>query len=357
MIGPADPRPAAQPGARPRRRDRLADHHARPRADLVDRADPAVAARRGALDGGQARLDRLSDRRHPAARRRDPARRRLGHAPARVLPARLEHRGPARHRLRLRPGHARRRLRRPGLARRRLDQLLPAVGRGGAAPVDGRSRAGRSRPRRAPHAAAAGDAHLRVADRAGHGPAAGHRRGRRPLRGQRRRDHPVRPRRDPHGRPRAPAGALRRARTDPQRRRRRSRRRHQPRGHLPTPRSPPRARSPATRWPLASAWPRSDRVVVADAELAAAWPVTPATAAALLERRRARHAAAPVGERARGAPRPAERRRPRSCWRSRSAARRTGCSRSPARSRSLARCRAAWPRWRPRCRSRSRARP
>ena len=137
--GAADPRPAPQPGARPRRGDRLADHDARPRADLVDRADPAVAARRGALDGRQARLDRLPDRRHPAARRRDPARRRLRHAPAGVLPARLEHRRAARDRLRLRPRHARGRLRRPGLARHRLGQLLPPVGRGRAAPVDGAS--------------------------------------------------------------------------------------------------------------------------------------------------------------------------------------------------------------------------
>ena len=56
----------------------------------------------------------------------------------------VEHRRAARDRLRLRPRHPRRRLRRPGVARRRLDQLLPAVGRGGAAPVDGASS---SRPR------------------------------------------------------------------------------------------------------------------------------------------------------------------------------------------------------------------
>ncbi len=43
---PADPRPPAQPGARPRRRDRLADHDARPRAALVGRADRAVPPRR-----------------------------------------------------------------------------------------------------------------------------------------------------------------------------------------------------------------------------------------------------------------------------------------------------------------------
>ena len=82
-------------------------------------------------------------------------------------------------------------------------------------------------------AAAAGAAHLRLADGAGHGAAAGHRRGRRPLRRQRRRDPPVRARGDPHGRPRAPAGALGRARADPQRRGRRPRRRDQPRRDLP----------------------------------------------------------------------------------------------------------------------------
>ena len=104
---------------------------------------------------GQAGLDRLPDRRHPAARGGDPARGRLGHAPAGVLPAGREHRGAARHRLRLRPGHPRGRLRRPGVARRRLDQLLPAVGRGGAPPVDARPRARRPGPRRAADAAAA----------------------------------------------------------------------------------------------------------------------------------------------------------------------------------------------------------
>ena len=95
-----------------------------------------------------------------------------------------------------------------------------------------RPREGGAGPRHAAHAAAARDARLRLADRAGHGPAAGHRRGRRPVRRQRRRDHPLRPRRHPHGRAGAPAGALGRARADPQLRRRRPRRRHQPRGHL-----------------------------------------------------------------------------------------------------------------------------
>jgi hypothetical protein len=100
-----------------------------------------------------------------------------------------------------------------------------------------------------------------------------------------------------------------------------------------------------------------DRVLVAGGELAAAWPVTPATAAALLDR-----SGASGSQRA--CPRvlwwscgSRRRRRPRSCCPSRSVARRTGCSPSQASSGSRERCRAAWPHWRPRSRSRSRARP
>ena len=143
--GAADPRPAPQPGARPRRGDRLADHHARPRADLVDRADPPSLH-----DEELSTVAKLVSIAYPigdilllAAAIRlavDTGARR----PAFYLLV-VEHRRPARHRLRLRPGHARRRLRRPGLARRRLDQLLPAVGRGRAAPVDARARARRAR--------------------------------------------------------------------------------------------------------------------------------------------------------------------------------------------------------------------
>ena len=44
--------------------------------------------------------------------------------------------------------HAARHLRRPGHPRRRLDQLLPAVGRRGPAPVDARPRPARAGPRR-----------------------------------------------------------------------------------------------------------------------------------------------------------------------------------------------------------------
>ena len=44
-------------------------------AAAVDRADGAVRARQRALDGGQARLDRISARRRPAAGGGDPARR------------------------------------------------------------------------------------------------------------------------------------------------------------------------------------------------------------------------------------------------------------------------------------------
>ena len=258
---------------------------------------------------GQARLDRLPDRRHPAAGRRDPARRRLGHAPARVLPARREHRRAARHRLRLRPRHARRRLRRPGLARRRLDQLLPAVGRRRAAPVDARPRAGRARPRAAADAAAARDAHLRLADRAGH----------RALLQVVDGDVDLfvvivgRPIIlfglvvDAHGRPRAPAGALRRARAHPQRRGRR--RWSPPRAarHLRAALAAVRA-LPATRSRRALCLADGDRVVVADAELAA-WPAA-VTAAALLAAPR-RPVAALLAS-ALASPRPA-RARARSC--------------------------------------------
>ena len=88
----------------------------------------------------EARLDRLPARRHPAARRRDPPGRRQRPPRARLLPARAEHRRAARHRLRLRRRHARTGAYDGQLVpRRRLDQLLPAVGRRGAAPVDARA--------------------------------------------------------------------------------------------------------------------------------------------------------------------------------------------------------------------------
>ena len=100
--GPADARPAPQPGERSRRRHRLADHDARPRAAVVGRAHRALPARRDDDGDGQARLRRLSARRHPPAGRGHPPGRRHRQAPAGLLPARLGHRRPARHRLRLR---------------------------------------------------------------------------------------------------------------------------------------------------------------------------------------------------------------------------------------------------------------
>ena len=88
--------------------DRLADHHARPRADLVDRADRS----RTLHDDELSTVAKLVSIAYPigdilllaaAIRLAVDAR----HAPAGVLPARLEHRRPARDRLRLRPGDAR----------------------------------------------------------------------------------------------------------------------------------------------------------------------------------------------------------------------------------------------------------
>ena len=94
-----------------------------------------------------------------------------------------------------------------------------------------------------------------------------------------------------------------------------------------------------------------DRVVIADAELGAAWPVTPATAAALLAPSPRRLSA----ERARGAPHPR--------LAGDAAAAAVGPRRAPRPARDRrppadrqARSRAASPRWRPRSRSRSRAR-
>ncbi len=166
------------------------------------------------------------------------------------------------------------------------------------------------------------------------------------------RDPPLRPRRDAHGRPRPPAGALRRARADPQRRGRRPRRRHQPRGHLP--RGARRGSRARRRRRGRSALPGRGRRL-------------------RRRRRRARRGVADRGgdvgraargrwtdrcprARARGAPAAAGVAATPSRWRCRCAARPTGCSRSRASSGSRRRCRAAWPRWRPRSRSRSRAR-
>ena len=137
---PVHARPAPEPAFRPRRRHRLADHHARPVAAVVGVPDRPVPARHRAHADRQGLLDRLPVRRHPAARGGDPPRRRHGQAADVVLPARLERRRPAGHGLRLRPRAAQRHVRQRRAARRRLDQLLPAVGRCGPAPDDARAR-------------------------------------------------------------------------------------------------------------------------------------------------------------------------------------------------------------------------
>ena len=111
---PADAHPPAQPGERSRGRHRLADHDAGPRAAVVGRAHRALPARRDDDADGQAGLDRLPARRHPAPGRRHPPRRRHGQAPAGLLPAGLGDRGAAGHRLRLRRRDPQRRLPRPG---------------------------------------------------------------------------------------------------------------------------------------------------------------------------------------------------------------------------------------------------
>ncbi len=140
----ADPSPQRQPG--PRRGDRRPDPHARARAAAVGHADGALRARLRAVDGGEAGLDRLPARRRAAARRGDPAG--AGRRPPRagVLPHQLEHRLLLATDFAYGLLDAARRLRPPALARRRLDRLLRAVGRRGAASVDG---ARSSSPRRA----------------------------------------------------------------------------------------------------------------------------------------------------------------------------------------------------------------
>ena len=114
----------------------------------------------------QDRLGRVSDRRRDPDRRRRAARARRGPPRAGVLPADREHRAAARHRLRLRAADAARPLRPPALARRRMDRLLPPLGRGRAASVDGPARPAGARPRGRAQPLPAGPADVRVARRA-----------------------------------------------------------------------------------------------------------------------------------------------------------------------------------------------
>ncbi len=160
-------RAASQPRARRHRDDRLADHDARTGARLLDRADRAVRPRQHDVVAAQARLDRVSGRRHHPARGRDPAGRRHRQAPAGLLPAGAQHQHAAGDRLRLWRRDARQRLPPPADPRHRLDRLLPVLGRRGPAPVDARARRASARPRAAADAAAPRAADRRRADRAG----------------------------------------------------------------------------------------------------------------------------------------------------------------------------------------------
>ena len=246
-----------QPARRPPRPHRRADHDAGPRARLVGRAHRAVHPRRHDGRLREARVDRVPGGRHPAPRRRHPPRRRRRPPRPRVrLPLREHHRA-ARHRLRLRRRDAERRLRRPGHPRRRLDQLLPPLGRRGAAPVDARALRARPRARAAPvadppRAPDVRDAHrARRRDRRRDSP-----RRRRPPRHRPRVGRPLHPRRGPHGRPRPPGGALLRTPARAERRRLRARRRDRARralrgghavGRRAVPRRDERVRAPRGR--------------------------------------------------------------------------------------------------------------
>ena len=176
-------RPTPQPRARPSRDDRFAGDDARAGARFLARADRAIRARPHAVAGAKARFDRVPARRHPSARRGNPARGRHRQAPRGALPARAEHRDAARDGLRLRRADARQRVQPSGDPRRRLDLLLPVLGRRGPASVDaGARRAGR-RPGaetaadapcaldlRGPRRADDGDRPADPRDRHGHGP-------------------------------------------------------------------------------------------------------------------------------------------------------------------------------------------
>ena len=198
---------------------------------VVGRADRAVPARRR-----RCRRSRSSSRSPTRSAtsccspRRSASRSTRGRREPAFYLLDREHRRAARHRLRLRRSLTlARRLRRPALARRRLDRLLPALGRRRPAPVD--ARASSSPP---PTATRGSPVPARAADRARRSIApavelvhdiesgdidVSYRRGV---------GRPVRARRRPHGRPRPPAGALRRPRAGAQRRRRRARRRDEP---------------------------------------------------------------------------------------------------------------------------------
>ena len=152
---PARARPPPQPALRPRRRDRLADHHARPGAAVVVVPDRALPARRRAdavaklvsiaYPLGDILLLAAAIRLAVDTGKRQPAFYLLASSIVALLVTDAA----------LRPGTAERDLQQRRLLRRRLDQLLPAVGRRRAAPVDARARRGRAGARRAASAASA----------------------------------------------------------------------------------------------------------------------------------------------------------------------------------------------------------
>ena len=101
-------RAAAQPERRSRRRHRLADPDGRLCAAVVGVPRRAEHPSLGPVAAREARLGRLSARRHPPARRADQARRRRGQENDVLLSARREHRCAARNGLRVQLRAARR---------------------------------------------------------------------------------------------------------------------------------------------------------------------------------------------------------------------------------------------------------
>ena len=141
---PRAARPAPKPDLRPGRPDRLAHPVARHRPPVVGLSGRAVHQPERHDRPRQGRVDGLPARRRAAARRGDPPRGRHRPPAAGVLPARLEHRVPARHGLGLQLHAAQGHLRPPGPAGRGLDCVLPPVGRRGAPPLDADARGARA---------------------------------------------------------------------------------------------------------------------------------------------------------------------------------------------------------------------
>ncbi len=229
VRGHAADRTAPQPEPGAGHADRLADPDHRPGRDLVGGADLALRARHLAGTAGQARLDRLPDDGHPAARGRPAAGGGRGTARAELLPAGDLDRLAAGNRLRLQPVHPAWDIQRPVVAGRRLDRVLPVLGRGRPASLDALSRGACARARGEALALAADGADGRLADRARHPGAGGRRSRHRHARHDRLFQQPLPAGRRPHGGTCTPAGALRGARARAARSRPGAGRRHRPR--------------------------------------------------------------------------------------------------------------------------------